>query len=391
MEAWIRPCVLVAISKWSSSVGSTTCFACPVITGVSCESGSVVPWVSQGYYRELSQPDVVSICIPSESCEETGYSSTICSEGYSGSRCSECSNEFFRSGGKCVKCLKKELRWATIGSSALAFLLIMAKVSANQQSIPPSLKLILFWFQFLSLLPVLAVSWPASLQTFLNFTSVFNLDIGYIGLGCDLSEDSYFRVLLAKLILPLLFSCFLLVQHFLMYLLKKTRTIHYLRILSHVLFITNFFSIQLFSSMFQIFNCVENGSGVKVISQQPSVQCFSTHWKDFAMVDVAFIVLYIGICPFVLIWMFKKYQRTQDQQIYNELLKPLLQSNWPGAEWFELVRLMFRFSFVLVRDVLPVSSMFKVSFLGILLMILIWQESKTRPYAESEQNDLSLL
>jgi hypothetical protein len=143
--------------------------------------------------------------------------------------------------------------------------------------------------------------------------------------------------------------------------------------------------------MFQIFNCVDDGAGGLVIAQQPSIQCYSKPWRDFLSIDIVFIAVYLFVCPGIVILMYRRFKKTTDRKIEFQFLKPLTQFIRPGAEWFEFVKLIFRLNFVFVRDVLPVSSMFKLSFLGILLMVMIWIESKTRPYEQPQQNDFSLL
>jgi hypothetical protein len=124
-----------------------------------------------------------------------------------------------------------------ITMTLIVFIILLSRISERQTSIPPSLRLLLFWLQFLSLLLALSDAWPPHLLPFLTITSVFNFDIGYLGLGCDL-RSSYLGILVFK------------AKHYYQF-LKKMKELRWTKILSN--FITNFFAIQIVRSLLQIF------------------------------------------------------------------------------------------------------------------------------------------
>jgi hypothetical protein len=257
-------------------------------------------------------------------------------------------------------------------------MVMLFKLSEHHNSVPPPLKMLLYWVQFLSLFPALSTAWPANLLTVLNFTSVFNLDIGYLGAGCDLAK-SYYSILTAKLLLPFIFVALLFIFRIVRKLLNS-HVFSCLSLFAHMLFVANFFSIQILSSMFQIFNCVDTGSTGYRIAQDPSVSCYDRIWKTFVGLDTVMILFYLLVLPSIVIYIFSRYKRTGDKITFDTLIKPLTHGYRDGAEWFELVRLSFKLGFVLVRDVFNLSLSGKIAFLCLLLLILVWSESNCRPY-----------
>eukprot|EP00475_Leptophrys_vorax_P024833 TRINITY_DN34449_c0_g1_i1.p1 TRINITY_DN34449_c0_g1~~TRINITY_DN34449_c0_g1_i1.p1 ORF type:complete len:334 (-),score=56.12 TRINITY_DN34449_c0_g1_i1:1270-2241(-) len=320
-----------------------------------------------------------------------GLGNTSCSPAYDGPKCSVCAHEYFRSGGSCVKCLKKELRWTIIFVSGVLIVFSMAKLAQSSKLIPPTIRLTLFWYQFLAIYPSLSSNWPSFLFNFLNFASVFNLDIGYLGVQCETGPDSYFWVLTVEILLPIIFSLILLVHSIALKLRRKLSRIPFLRLVSQTIFIMNFSSLQLLSSMFQIFNCVDGGNGSLVVRQEPSVQCGSQSWKLFVIFDSAMMLFYLVYVPVWVGLRFVKATKLNDQLTLSVLIAPLCQSYRSGAEFFELYRLGFRFGFVLIKDTFPISTDSKILFLTFLLLAQIWLESDIRPHADRSHQGLALM
>jgi hypothetical protein len=215
-------CVGCEAGSWNNIPGATVCKRCPI--AAVCPEGSIVPWVDKGYYRSAFDPGAVTPCIPSDACSGTGYLNTTCSDGYSGVLCGGCASERFRSGGSCVKCMSKIVRWLIIIVSLLLLMAGFSTISEFQVSIPTSLRLLLFWFQFMSLFPSLSNAWPPVLLSLLDFTSFFNLDVGYLGFGCDI-KYSYFVIGTIKLLLPIGFFVFLLFNGLFMRLIGRYKTV----------------------------------------------------------------------------------------------------------------------------------------------------------------------
>jgi hypothetical protein len=282
-------------------------------------------------------------------------------------------------------------RWSIMVLSAIFALFAISKFSQSETKVPPTLRLILFWFQFLAVFPSLSSAWPTVLFNFLNFTSIFNLDLGYLGMECDIGGNSYFTMQTIKVVLPFIFLFFLCGERIALFLLKIAGKPSLLHIIGQTITVTNFLSMQLLSSMFQVFNCVESGDGRYVIKQDPSVTCHSETWKKFVVFDSVMILLYLLLIPLWVAFKFKKAMHDKDKKTLSILIHPLTSFYRPGAEFFEICRLVFRILFVLVRDALPLSSVSKITFYMLLLLALVWFESDVRPYADRAQQGLSIL
>jgi hypothetical protein len=229
------------------------------------------------------------------------------------------------------------------------------------------------------------------LNSVLNFAALFNLDIGYLGFNCDFSHAPYITILVLKILMPVFFFVAVLLENLGLKLFRKLKSFEILKVFSNFIFAVNFFSIQLFGSMFQVFNCVDTGGGRYVVSQEPSISCFSQEWNQFVGFDVVFIVFYVIVVPGCVIWLFKRAQRNHDQFTLDVLINPITEPYRKGAEWFEIVRFVFRLCFVLVRDAFQMTSGGKILFLGFMLMALQWIEASYSPYTNHRNRDLSLL
>jgi hypothetical protein len=189
--------------------------------------------------------------------------------------------------------------------------------------------------------------------------------------------------------MPIIFSAFLIVESWLKIIFKKINSFDWLSIASKSVFVTNFFSLQLFGSMLQVFNCVNGESGSKVLNQEPSINCYGSSWTLFVVFDALVLVFYLFCVPGLIYLLYKK--TTNDDRFQKVIIAPLTSFYRPGCEWFEAVRVLFRFCFILVRDVLGLSNSGKITFLSLALMTLLWIESRSRPYLSRAQQDLSLL
>eukprot|EP00475_Leptophrys_vorax_P035697 TRINITY_DN5910_c0_g2_i4.p1 TRINITY_DN5910_c0_g2~~TRINITY_DN5910_c0_g2_i4.p1 ORF type:complete len:738 (+),score=86.74 TRINITY_DN5910_c0_g2_i4:52-2265(+) len=385
------PC---APGTWSSETAASSvfvCKTCPAYDQVLCPIGSTFPIVGSGLYRSLDYPDVVYPCYPAEACKEAGLDNTTCSSGYVEPRCSVCATEHFRSGGKCIICLIPAARWSIIVISGILVFVAIAKLVQSNRAIPPTIRLTLFWCQFLGIYPSLSSSWPPFLFNYLNFSSVFNLDVGYLGIQCDTGPNSYLSILVVKILLPVIFCFYLVGQNVFAQIRKRVPSIPVLRIVSQTIFVTNFLSLQLLSSMFQVFNCVDGGNGSYVVRQEPSVLCGSKPWKNFVIFDSIMIFLYLVLTPVWIFRQFVKSKKTNDRELLKVLIEPMCQSCRSGAEFFEFYRLGFRLGFILIKDTLPLSTDSKIMFLTLLLLSQIWLESDIRPYMDQSHQGLALL
>eukprot|EP00475_Leptophrys_vorax_P013385 TRINITY_DN19774_c0_g2_i1.p1 TRINITY_DN19774_c0_g2~~TRINITY_DN19774_c0_g2_i1.p1 ORF type:complete len:639 (+),score=117.60 TRINITY_DN19774_c0_g2_i1:130-1917(+) len=376
-------CLDCSAGKWSNIEGldySHECQNCPPFDGVTCYSGSTIPLVGAGFWREVQHPGLVYICMPSSSCQEAGYGNTTCSEEYTGSICSSCKVEYFRLSGFCVKCVPKVAR-VIIFVCFFCFIIIVAHKFLNSSGnrFPMSVRVMLFWFQFLALLPALSNTWPTLLSAVLSIMSLANFDIGYVGFGCDIT--SYFALSAMKLSLPPLF---LVVSLFLK---RSERSGAY----SKLLVICNLFALTLMSTMLQIFNCFDSGNGRFVVFREPSIECYSPAWRNQAVFHSFMILLYMGVLPMSFAFIAFKIKKSQGLAAFLGFVRPIVGKYRDGAEWFELVKLFFKFGIVVIRDALSISSGIKIPILSFVMMVMWLIELRVRPYARQKQQDLSLL
>jgi hypothetical protein len=388
-------CLNCDLGFWSpiiGAAGNSSCMKCPDMEGVNCPKGSSFPFVGSGVFRSLDSPDNFTRCFPSDACLEGGYGNTSCANGYAGIGCTTCMLEYFRSFGKCMKCLSKPARWSIIFATGIVLMFIMLKLSQRSQNIPVPLKLMLFWIQFLGLYPALSNAWPPGLSTLLNLTSILNLDIGYLGVGCDFS-NSYYSLLVAKILFPVIFCVVLfLFDTCKKFLYKRSQSrLSLLKIFSYMVFAANFFSIQILSSMMQTFNCVDTANNGFRVLQDPTVRCYDQTWTIFIGFDSVMLFFYIIVLPLVLIRMYIKAKKDNDEKVMLAIIRPLTSGCKQGAEWFELSRVFFKLCFVLVRDTFKLSSSGKISFLCLTFLVTIWCESNWRPYESTAHQNLSLL
>jgi hypothetical protein len=92
-------------TPWDSS--DSICRPCPVLKGAKCPSNSSIPYIHEGYFRQIKSDgtNIVFECIPLEACSKTEDSNaTLCSDGYWGHRCGICRSGRSRIRNQCLSC-----------------------------------------------------------------------------------------------------------------------------------------------------------------------------------------------------------------------------------------------------------------------------------------------
>jgi hypothetical protein len=359
--------------KWSSKTAlydPAKCQACPT-QGAKCDAGSAIPHIDAGWYRNVSQSeDVIMLCIPQEACLEGGYSSTPCAVGYEGIACSDCALGYFRLGDKCKLCLSAAVRWIIVVLLLFLAILIFWRLSLIESRIPWSVKILIQWIQFLGIYGTLSEKWPASLSTIFNITNVFNIDMQYFAFTCD-KGITFWGLWMFKVLLPVIVfaSCITMLFIKFRFKLKMTREEALKQIrpkIAGLFLVLTLFATVTFSTLFQVFNCVEQMDGVHVLKADPSVKCYTGNWNAFVAVDAIFLFFYTTLLPGWGIYIVIKNR--SDRTKLEELIQPFVAPYREGCEYWEFVRLGQKIIFFLIRD-LPVNdSTFKVVFLLAVLM-----------------------
>jgi hypothetical protein len=386
-------CLLCPQGTYGPNFGasnSSQCIYCPQSAAVLCNQGAVVPLVKQGYWT-----DGLSVvgCVPDESCIGGNFTAgaSLCGAGYTGRACYFCDKDYFRLLGYCKKCVAKALRYIILLIAIVFFIIASYKALSSTRRIPVALGICLFWFQMLSLYPVLFDRWPTELQFVFNFSGVVNLDIGYFGFGCDL-KASFYSVMIIKLLIP--FALWLNFCAFEMFKLRSIRIkkATLVKVTSYVLVAVNLFSVQLFSTLFQIFNCVPEGNGAYVIKADPSVQCYDKSWTNIVIADSLFIIFYIICIPILFLLAFRQASTSPERKKEMQVLIQRITGGYRvGAEHFELLKLCFKLAFVLIRDVLSFYAIWKSCLLTLLFSLKIHSQSQLQPYQNPTQNSLSMM
>jgi hypothetical protein len=165
----------------------------------------------------------------------------------------------------------------------------------------------------------------------------------------------------------------------------------WLKIISSFITVTSFFSFQLASSLAQVFSCIEAGNGKSVLKQDAQTPCYDQAWKSYVVFVVFALIAYFVVLPGCLVWKFRELRKQNDRATIKQIFDPLIKSYREGSEWYELVKTLFRLGLVVIRDMLTFSISAKVVFLGLLLMVLLFIETETRPYVETLYQTLSIL
>jgi hypothetical protein len=367
------------------------CTQCPK-QGFQCKSGSSYPFVLSGWFRDMNEDVELALkCIPEEACAEGGSSTTLCTVGYQGRACSLCSDGYFRLGEKCRICLPAFARWLVI--CALVALAVFAfwKLSLVEERIPYSFKIALQWIQFLGVYGLISDKWPSAVKVLFNITGFFNIDLQYFGFTCD-KAVTFWSVWLFKGFFPIFVFVSIVGLSYLR--MRFHRRMEHERAmadlkprLSRFCAIGALFATMVFSTLFQIFNCVEQTDGSNVLKVDPSIKCFTSTWNQYVVIDVTLLFLYMVIFPSVGLYIIWKYRN--DHPTLELLMKPFLAPYRKGCEYWEFIRIFQKVLFFAIRDVNAIDRTLKAMFLFVILMVGHLVDTHVNPYRTRELNQHS--
>jgi hypothetical protein len=372
----------------SGQSSMSNCLPCFQSGNVHCPDGSASMLIDPGFWTDGR---VLSQCVPTQACQGGMFgnnTNSLCSEGYAGDQCNSCADNYFRLSGACKKCIPKELRWFIFGLCFVVTVFVIRTAIRRSFQLSPSIKLSLFWFQVLSMYPLLFQGWPAELSSILNFFSIVNLDIGYFGVGCDVKRSFYQLTFVKLSFVPILWLTLIGVE---VVALRRSSSSNMIsekvnQISGHCLYILNFFSLQIFSTLLQIFNCVSNQ-----LKADPMEKCFDDAWFRALGGIIFFMFLYFLLVPAFIVRKYFSVGKNLDSSSFSQLISQISEPYRMETPFFEIFRLVFKLFFVLIRDVLSVSRMTKTAFLVLLFSVQIWLESWYKPYKTEEVNGLSML
>jgi hypothetical protein len=372
--------------KWSSNSGMSSlseCIQCPQSDGTICYAGSSAPFVFAGWFRtNESGLTVVRRCYPTEACPQAGFEDTKCTTGYSGVACSNCATGYFRSGDSCKKCVPAAVQWTIYFALFLVIILVLWKLSSVQGRIPYVWKLTFNWIQMLSLYGVLTDRWPSTLKAIFNVSSVLNLQLEYFGFTCNTGMN-FWKLWYLKLCLPLII--FFSVMLIMLFREKKhiSSFIDAFRVAKSKLGILSFlltlFSTLIFSTIFQVFNCIPQSDSSYVLRADPSIFCYTSSWKTSVYGGIFFMFLYCFILPLSGVAVIIKYRKSREDLL--RLMNPFVSPYSEGCEYWEFVKLFWKLVFIILRDTSQLDSLTKTIILGAALVGEHWFEIEMSPYA----------
>jgi hypothetical protein len=314
---------------------------------------------------------------------------TSCKEGYGGNACAFCLEGFFRLGDYCRKCIPLWGRILVVLFAIAVLFFALWKLSQMQNRIPFTFKIAFHWIQFIGLYLQLSEKWPSALKSLYNITNALSFDIQYFGMTCE-QVFSFWTVWVIKLLSPLVFL-FLMLLVFYVRLRKSVQALKFSMVVKHkmsiILYTMTFFSTIIYSSLFQIFNCTQQGHEF-VLAHDPSIRCYTTQWKIYLGVDIFFIMLYVPLPLISGLYYFvsKAHLVKRGHLGLDVFIKPYRE----GCEYWEMVRLFYKLVFVLIRDISSIDGSNKTLLLLIVIVSSAHLDIMMKPYRAVLSGQVSL-
>jgi hypothetical protein len=153
------------------------------------------------------------------------------------------------------------------------------------------------------------------------------------------------------------------------------------------LFLLDFFSVLVLSSIFQAFECTAiDGTSWKLMTSNPASRCSGSAWILIVVLDVLLLLIYFVLAPICVYFDWKKSD-VVGSTVINAMLADYQEKN---SRWMMLWKTVFKFLFVLIR-VFPVSLDTKMLFAVILVCGNFWLETNFPLYKAESANFVSLV
>lgn len=336
------------------------CLKCPNFRGLRCSANSSVPFVEQGFWRNLDHSDLVQRCFPSDSCSESGIESTNCNIGFQGKRCGDCAQNLFRLNQECRNCPSILFSWSVFVLVVLFTLGIYFKIMkspARQNRI--HIRSILISIQTLGVLSRFMDRKDSS-SVFSSIMSV--LDLTNLNLDLILSPFCIFKLEFWQtftLKIFLIIGSFLLIYGigFIATRLNRRKIdssslsqASYLEksISTFVVVLSTLYTFVL-SSIFSAFRCFKQDDGSFTLLSSPSLDCYDETWYSNLYV-IVLGVLIIMIVPILLLLILFKHQQNRFGNHYYWKFGVLISAYKPKFYYWEFVLLMRKTIFVSLVD-----------------------------------------
>ena len=137
-------------------------------------------------------------CEPAEACA----GDNVCSNGYTGMKCSKCMEGFSRQDGYCVECAGNPMimiMFIALGSAIAGVVywvvVVLLKINIGVISIG------IDYFQIIGLFASQQIPWPQIMRSLFSYLQVFSFDLGMLGLECGglKPHEMWFLIMLVPL------------------------------------------------------------------------------------------------------------------------------------------------------------------------------------------------
>ncbi|KAI9139213.1 hypothetical protein BKA69DRAFT_687342 [Paraphysoderma sedebokerense] len=249
-------------------------------------------------------------CVPRDACP--GYAENTCATGYEGTRCGQCSRNYYRFNNTCQKCEEDSmsLSLAVIGGFFGAGLLLYAlfKYIIGSGSRLGLISILINFIQTILLLQQMRLNWPAEFHKILNLLSFLNFNIELTSPECIVSDQYLnfslkmrlallvpFLILAVAVVVPILDYTFQYFEFYLSRNIFKTpvfRPLLMFRVFNSGLSVA---FVHITSNSLALFDCSFEDDGYSYLDRDTSLRCYEEWWvQDLPIATLA--TWYCHIC-----------------------------------------------------------------------------------------------
>jgi len=356
---------------------------------VCCEDNGLMQGLpAPGYFMLENDPSSLTVCTPAVACKGGYFGQKNCETGYSGSRCSACQStepKYYRSDGQCEICdsiipMPVLIILAIIAFVALALFAdsFLSKVQNTAELIAPALILMTF-FQTLSLLVKVEVTWPPRLRELMSYASFMNFNVELASPECSGTFDADARLNLV-LFSPVAVLCLIFLyagakffthrgEITLPQLLEKIRTMA----VGALVLMSTFFVKGVLGG----WDCTTNKDGRSYLDIEPEMECNSetndAYRRVLTKATVGFIIWSAAMA--LLTYSFTR----ETGKARYAFLTQKMESQW---YWWELL-LLLRKLLIMACGLLNTSTPFRGWYLSSLVIIFsLTAHAYARPFLD---------
>ena len=254
-----------------------------------------------------------------------------CSEEYTGYRCQECAEGFFRINGECQECpdhawlLGVLLALAAIGACLGAYVINSKGIRLAAFTIG------IDYFQVLAMFARTRVRWPSSMETLLQAMSFFNLNLELAAPECYVTPPPPYEVRwLATMALPLLALGLLGVVYVAHYLYKllvlkrpaERRHTHVNALVATIVTIMYILYIFLTRMTLDVFNCMPTDppDGNRYMAGMTEIECFEADVHVNLLFPLGLVTLVVYVLAFP-VGSYILLRRNKEGVKYDQILR----------------------------------------------------------------------